>query len=187
MTADLKKILTRLAADSIVSLTHPRSEHRPVYLSLLWTVGHSYLLITNSSQTQVAKLKCALKLCGMQSRHTPTGFFSRGKKFFVFFALMWIRPPAPWINGCWLIPVIAEPIQQLRLQLFSLRHVYMPLMRRHVQPNGSFQSEAVFTARCQISFMESKIAAPQSAGSLETRPAQGVSALLRPASGSAVK
>lgn len=79
MTADLKKILMRLPADSIVSLTHPRSKHSLVSLSLELIL---ISLITNSSQAQVAKLKFALQLCGMQCGHTRQVFLVEGKVVF---------------------------------------------------------------------------------------------------------
>lgn len=50
MTADLKKILMRLPADSIVSLTHSRSKQSCVSLTVTGNCSFLSFLITNPSQ-----------------------------------------------------------------------------------------------------------------------------------------
>lgn len=90
-------------------LSHPFSiQAQSCFSHCNWKLLSLIFLITNPSQAQVAKRKFTLQLCGMQSRHTPTGFFSGGKSFFF---VVWMHRPAPWINCRWLIPVIAEQWQ----------------------------------------------------------------------------
>lgn len=56
-----------------------------------WSLHVLISLSINFSQAQVAKLKFTLRLCGMQSRHTPTDFVSREHFFFFFFSF---HPPS---------------------------------------------------------------------------------------------